>query len=146
MSDAVRKTVALRCPPEHAFRVFTERVDAWWPPSHRALGGRMALEPGVGGRLLERAGTQERVLGRVVEWAPPGRLAFAWRLGAPAEVTTLATVTFAPEGEGTRVDVVHVESVPRLPDWGRTATIFDRAWGHVLEALAAFTLAPPGDP
>ena len=28
---SVRKTVLVNAPPEHAFRVFTEGVDTWWP-------------------------------------------------------------------------------------------------------------------
>ena len=56
-SDAVRKTIRVRCPLEHAFRVWTEHIDRWWPKAHSRSGDRSTmvyLECWVGGRLYER--------------------------------------------------------------------------------------------
>lgn len=73
------------CAPEHAFRVWTERLDLWWPRDKSFAGpdrlARVVLEPGVGGRIHEvdlDGGTEEG--GRVVAWEPPHRLAFTWHL------------------------------------------------------------------
>lgn len=81
----VRHSVHVRCPVPHAFAVFTERVDEWWPPSHRRAGGRVELRPGAEGRLVEHTEDgSERVLGTTARWAPPRELAFDWHLGATA--------------------------------------------------------------
>ncbi len=135
----VRKDVFVRCPVAHAFRVFTERVDAWWPGSHRRLtGSRVVLEPlGPEGRLFETDGEKTLEIGFVADWSPPDSVQMGWRLGAPAPLSTVVTISFVAEGEGTRVRVVHVDGVPPLPDFGETARLFDRAWTHVLDAFAA---------
>jgi hypothetical protein len=31
----IRKSILLRCPPEEAFQLFTERISEWWPKTHR---------------------------------------------------------------------------------------------------------------
>lgn len=135
--STVRHSVRVRCPADHAFRVFTERVDQWWPPTHRRLpGGRLVLEPGPQGRLTEQGpdGTALEI-GRVTAWDPPRALGFAWRLGAPADAPTSVTVAFVPQDDATLVEVTHVEGPRPLPDWAGTAQIFVRAWGHVLGAF-----------
>src|SRR5580658_4671266 len=49
----VRKTLVVNAPAAHAFTVFTERFNAWWPRSHH-LGGDQEftaiIEPRAGGR------------------------------------------------------------------------------------------------
>jgi uncharacterized protein YndB with AHSA1/START domain len=139
MTTAVRQEVVVRCAPDHAFRVFTAQVDAWWPASHRRFpASTLRLGAGEGGALIETSTTGEvHQLGEVVRWEPPRLLCFSWRLGAPPSAPTLAFVRFEPAGDQTRVRVEHVEGPHALPDWARTATIFRRSWRHVLDALAA---------
>ncbi|MCB9692369.1 MAG: SRPBCC domain-containing protein [Alphaproteobacteria bacterium] len=137
MSEPVRHDVFVRCPPSHAFRVFTERVDGWWPPSHTRRQGRVLLEGSdVGAELVERSGDERLPIGRVTLWDPPHAVRFDWFLGARPPACTSVTASFEPDGDGTRVRIVHVDGTPGLPDWSGTARIFDRAWGHLLEALA----------
>lgn len=140
----VRQEVRVRCRPDHAFAVFTSRVDAWWPPSHRRFpASTLSLGAGVGGPLVETSTTGEvHRLGEVVRWEPPELVCFSWRLGAPPSAPTLAFVRFQAEGEHTRVRVEHVEGAHALPDWAHTATIFHRSWGHVLAAFAAHLQHP----
>jgi uncharacterized glyoxalase superfamily protein PhnB len=90
--------------PMTAFTVFTDEYDLWWGngpidayESWRLLERR--IEPGVGGRLVEDYGTEERVLGTIVVWEPGARLAWTTR----NEVTI--EVEFAASGSGTRVTV-----------------------------------------
>lgn len=136
--DAIRKQVRVRCSVEHAFEVFTRRVDDWWPRGHRRFDDSvLRLEGGVEGRLVEvsRSG-EEHELGGVLAWEPPHLLRFAWRLGAPPQAPTLATIRFTEEGELTLVAVEHVEGPHALPDWTATSALFARGWTHVLAALA----------
>lgn len=57
-ADRVRASVLVRVPPDQAFVLFTEHIDAWWKRGARfrhagARAGLIHLEPGVGGRLFE---------------------------------------------------------------------------------------------
>jgi uncharacterized glyoxalase superfamily protein PhnB len=90
--------------PSTAFTVFTEEYDQWWGhgpidayESWRLLERR--IEPGVGGRVLEDYGDEERVLGTITVWEPGARLAWTTRNDVCIEVT------FAARSQGTRVTV-----------------------------------------
>ena len=82
-----RVFLALRVPadPMRAFEVFTQETALWWQPSglfkiSSAGDGRLAFEPGEGGRLFttfDDGSTFE--IGRVSVWEPGKRLVFAWR-------------------------------------------------------------------
>ncbi len=47
----IERSLTIRCPPERAFRVWTERIHPWWPSGHRMTSD------------------------------PPRRLVYAWYLG-----------------------------------------------------------------
>jgi uncharacterized protein YndB with AHSA1/START domain len=133
----LRHAIDVRCPVDHAFTVFTEQVDAWWPPSHRRwTDSPLRLEHGAPARLVERAadGT-ERILGLLTSFDRPRELRFAWHLGATAETATTVRVRFTATGDTTTVEVEHREGPRPLPGWAETARIFDRAWPHVLASL-----------
>jgi uncharacterized protein YndB with AHSA1/START domain len=108
--------VALRvkATPARAFAVFTEEIGAWWRPSPlfqttpRAP-GRLAFEPGEGGRLTETlANGKVFEIGRVLAWEPPARLVFSWRQATfPVDLRTEVEVRFEAVGEETRVSVEH---------------------------------------
>jgi hypothetical protein len=54
---SVRKSVVVNAPIAHAFKVFTERFDSWWPRTHHI--GKVEpytaiMEPREGGRWFER--------------------------------------------------------------------------------------------
>jgi hypothetical protein len=90
--------------PATAFEVFTDEYDQWWGrgpidayDSWRLVERR--FEGGVGGRLVEDYGDEERVLGTITAWDPGARL--AWTAG---DVTI--EVTFEALPSGTRVSVV----------------------------------------
>ncbi|MDZ7679068.1 MAG: SRPBCC domain-containing protein [Acidimicrobiales bacterium] len=90
--------------PMAAFVAFTEEYDQWWgdgpidaDQSWRLVERR--IEPGVGGRLVEDHGDEERVLGTITVWEPGARLAWTTRDDVTIEVT------FAPHADGTRVTV-----------------------------------------
>src|SRR5215212_6529880 len=141
-TDAVRKTVVVRCSVDKAFRTWTEQINAWWPKKHSRSGHpgtSIFMESLVGGRIYER--TPEGVeyeWGKVTAWEPPRHFAYHWYLGSSPEQPTRVDVHFVAEGDGsTRVDVSHrgPELVGEL--WSRTSSIFDSAWEGVLPAYAA---------
>jgi uncharacterized protein YndB with AHSA1/START domain len=113
---ASRVLVALRvaATPERAFAAFTAEIGEWWRPNGLfqltpAGPGRMAFEPGPGGRLVElHAGGGEYEVGRITLWDPPAELAFQWRPASfSPEQATEVHVRFEPVGEETRVVVEH---------------------------------------
>jgi uncharacterized protein YndB with AHSA1/START domain len=109
--DEVTAEVVVPVSPTRAFELFTRDVDSWWRRGER-YGGSDVLghrfEPYVGGRFLELLEGREGVLGRILAWDPPDRLAFSWRQGNwdPDEVTQVE-VTFTPVEAGTRVLLKH---------------------------------------
>jgi uncharacterized glyoxalase superfamily protein PhnB len=108
--------VVVATDPATAFSVFTGEMDLWWQrgpinfwsDAHRVV--EIRCEPGVGGRIMEVLddGSGDAVLVRatVTAWEPPGRLAFQSALD---DVAT--EITFAADGEGTRVIVTHTVPV-----------------------------------
>ena len=78
--------------------------------------GRLAFEPGRGGRLTETlANGKVFEIGRILAWEPPDRLVFSWRQASfPPDLATEVEVRFEAVGEETRVSVEHrgFERVP----------------------------------
>jgi uncharacterized protein YndB with AHSA1/START domain len=134
-TQAVRKSVVVEAEPETAFRVFTDRIQTWWPLGTHGIFGddaeRLAFEDG---KLVEGAKDgREAVWGEVVAWEPPTRVHFTWRPGfddgAP---DTEVEVTFTAEGEGTRVELVHT-GWEKLADGAKSRAGYDSGWVRVLE-------------
>jgi uncharacterized protein YndB with AHSA1/START domain len=108
--------LAIRVPvdPARAFEAFTREIAAWWRPSGlfritRRGDGRLAFEPGTGGRLYTTFDDgAEFEIGRISVWEPGHRLVFAWRQAnfAP-EQSTEVEVCFEAVGDETRVSIEH---------------------------------------
>lgn len=145
MTSKVFVALRVKASPERAFQAFVEEIGAWWRPNllfqttPRAP-GRLAFEPGEGGRLTETlANGKVFEIGRILVWEPPARLVFSWRQASfPPDLKTEVEVRFEPVGEQTRVSVEHrgFDQVPadsaarhgfpdsallmRLAEWWRT--------------------------
>lgn len=106
------KHIEVACAPARAFELFTREIHAWWPlATHSLADGEStfcAIEPRVGGRVFERdqAG-REYDWGTVLEWSPPARLRFTWRVGHAATSRQEVEVVFAATAKGTRVTLTH---------------------------------------
>jgi uncharacterized protein YndB with AHSA1/START domain len=80
----VRKSIRVNASVEHAFRVFTEGFDSWWPRSHHI--GKVPMKKAVieavaGGRCYsEQTDGTECDWGTVLVWDPPRRLVIAWQI------------------------------------------------------------------
>jgi hypothetical protein len=108
--------VALRVPadPQRAFEAFTQEIALWWQPSWLFAitprgDGRLAFEPGVGGRLFTTLESgKEFEIGRISVWEPGARLVFQWRQASfRTDQSTEVEVRFEAVGEETRVSVEH---------------------------------------
>lgn len=136
----VIRACSLRVPPDHAFRVFTEEIGAWWPlPTHGTFGEAAGSVAFVDGRLVEQsADGREAEWGRVLAWEPPSRLVFTWHPGTTADDASEVEVRFEPDPHGTRVVLEHRcwESFGERALERRRHYVGPGAWGHVLDHLA----------
>jgi uncharacterized protein YndB with AHSA1/START domain len=134
----IEKSVLLRCAPEAAFQLFTERIAEWWPKTHRPSkdpDSELFLEPA--GRFWERSRDgRELELGRVLIWEPPARLALDFYIGTSSAQPTALEVSFTPEMDGTRVTVHHRPKPESEDIWEGRAPSYEKAWDAVLAALA----------
>lgn len=114
MTSKVYVALRVKASPERAFQAFVEEIGAWWRPNGlfqttpRAL-GRVAFEPGEGGRLTETlANGKVFEIGRITAWEPYERLVFSYRqANFPLDLHTEVEVRFEVVGEETRVSVEH---------------------------------------
>lgn len=142
--NSVRKVIVVEAPQAVAWRVFTQKMGAWWPLANYKIGKAPAvdavLEPHVGGRWYERGDDGSTCeWGTVLSWDPPSRLVLSWDISAdwqpdPALKTEIE-VRFIPDGENvTRVELEH----RRLDRYGarrdQMRRIFDVEgdWGKLL--------------
>ncbi|WP_309091988.1 SRPBCC family protein [Phenylobacterium sp.] len=114
MTSKVFVALRVKASPERAFSAFVEEIGDWWRPNglfqttpHPP--GRLAFEPGEGGRLTETlAAGKVFEIGRILAWEPPRRLVFSWRqANFPPDLQTEVEVSFEPVGAETRVSVEH---------------------------------------
>jgi uncharacterized protein YndB with AHSA1/START domain len=110
---AVRRSVFVRCTPERAFHVYTERTNDWYSPAG-----------------------EEGVWGTITEWDPPHGFAMTWHPGRGEETAQELAISFTAEGDGTRVEVVHTGWERVGPDFRERMTGYEKGWGAVLDSFA----------
>jgi uncharacterized protein YndB with AHSA1/START domain len=146
----VRREVTVAATPQRAFDLFTTRIAEWWPADHHLATSpvvAMTVEPRIGGRLYDTCEDgSESVWGQVTEWDPPAGFTFAWMINGSWQLendvdkASRVTVTFAAEGESTRVTVVH-RDFWRMPQGGQgmaDAVGAADGWGSGLTKFAEF--------
>jgi len=115
---SVRTSITVKAPIERAFRLFTEGIGTWWPPSHHIVEGdlaEMVFEPRVGGHIIDRTTDgRECRWARVLAYEPPNRVVFSWDISPSWQIetdhdkTSEVEVRFAAEGpEETFVELEH---------------------------------------
>ena len=146
--SSVRSEVIVEAPADRAFRVFTEKMETWWPASHHIAKvpfKNIVLERRANGRWAE-VGTDgsECDWGRVLVWDPPKRLVLGWQLTADwqydANFVTEVEINFTPMDAGkTRVALEH----RNLERFGKNEEAFAKSisseggWPLILNSFAA---------
>jgi uncharacterized protein YndB with AHSA1/START domain len=150
LDTAVKASVVVNAPIDHAFTVYTEDMGSWWPPDHHILEGTLAemvFEPRVGGTIFDR-GTDgsECHWARVLAYEPPNRVVFSWDISMEWKLETDHDRTsevevrfFAESADRTRVELEHRKIDRHGPGWEqmRDAVGSSGGWGVGLAAFAA---------
>lgn len=133
----VRKSVTVARPVDEAFRLYTEGIARWWPLETHSVAEKDAdtavFEAREGGRLYERAKNgQEHLWGTILVWDPPSRIVHTWHPGHGAETAQEVELRFLPDGEGTRVELVHSGWEKLGERMERTMASYESGWDFVL--------------
>ena len=108
VSVPVVRAVTVRRTPEDTFRLFTGDIGAWWPMERHSVFGATARVDVEGAEIVERSVEGERsVWAEIIESSPPRLLVLSWHPGTDPEKATRIEVSFAPDGDGTRVELTH---------------------------------------
>jgi hypothetical protein len=145
----VKKSVTVKATVEHAFDIFTEGFDTWWPRAHHIGKQRLVkavIEPHAGGRCFGREGDgTECDWGRVLIWEPPHRVTLAWQIDPTWQYepdlakASEVEIRFTAEGGGvTRVDLEHrhFERHGAGADRVRAGVDSSNGWGSLLQLFA----------
>jgi uncharacterized protein YndB with AHSA1/START domain len=138
VSVPVVRAVTVRRTPEDAFRLFTADIGAWWPMEEHSVFGATARVGVEGAEIVERSVEGERsVWAEIIESIAPRLLVLSWHPGTDPEKATRVEVSFAPDGDGTRVELTHTgwEAMGERAEAARQS--YDEGWGLVLGRYAA---------
>jgi uncharacterized protein YndB with AHSA1/START domain len=142
MSKKVERTITIAASPERVWQAWVEEMNNWWTRpyynDHERVTG-LYLEPRLGGRYIEKWGDDGAgfLIGHVVEWLPPFRLAYTWSERNWGGITTLVQIELRPEGAGTRLSIVH-DGFERLPDSEQQHAGYDYGQGDLLGKFKAY--------
>jgi len=118
LTASFKKTMNVNVPIDRAFKVFTEKMGAWWPASHH-VGGTpfrdILIDQRTGGRWYEiNADGQECIWGSVLAWEPPKKVVLSWHLQPDwsfspdlAKASEVALEFIAEGPEKTRLEFEH---------------------------------------
>jgi uncharacterized protein YndB with AHSA1/START domain len=136
VSVPVVRAITVRRTPEDAFRLFTADIGSWWPMETHSVFGATARVDVEGAEVVEWSAEGERsVWAEVVESSPPRLLVLSWHPGTDPGKATRVEVSFAPDGEGTRVELTHTgwEVLGEQAEAARHS--YDDGWQSVLECF-----------
>ena len=142
----LRREVIVAADRDLAFRVFTERIGAWWPLAEHSVHGADAtvgfVDPGVGARIVETIdGAEDATWGTVSRWEPGEALAFTWHPGHGHDAASRVLVTFTTVDGGTLVRLEH-SGWEAFGDRALEArATYEQGWPVVLDAYAALVAA-----
>ena len=151
---AVKRTLHVGVPIEHAFRMLTEKMGIWWPANHH-IGqvpfAEIVVEPHGGGRWLERGEKGEECQwGTVLVWDPPQQVVFSWQLQADwkfspdmSRASEVAFSFFAEGPEMTRLEFEHRHIERHGEGWEKIRKGVEGGWAGILVEFER-TLVDPG--
>lgn len=136
----IKKEVIVEASQATAFKVFSEKMDLWWPRTHhigKAPMTEMVVEPGVNGRwYTTHEDGSEANIGYVLSWDPDSFLALAWQINGKfefdPELVTEVAVNFIADGPKKTVVKMEHRNLDRLGSGGKTIESIDEGWGIII--------------
>lgn len=143
----ISKEVLVNASQETAFKVFTEKMDSWWPKSHH-IGTNPLVESVLEGRKDGRWFSRHEDgsianVGHVMVWDPFARLVLAWQVDGNfhyvPDLITEIEVQFIPEGAAsTRVKLEH-RDLQKLMGGSKVIADMDGGWGMIMNLYKEVT-------
>jgi Activator of Hsp90 ATPase homolog 1-like protein len=143
----IRKEVIVEASQETAFKVFTERMDLWWPRTHhvgKTPAIETALEPGFRGRWFTRHEDGSEVnIGYVLVYDPYARLVLVWQIDGnfqcDPQLHSEIEVTFRAEGPlQTKVNMEH-RDLEKLAGGTKVIEDMNDGWGYIMQLYEEVT-------
>lgn len=138
----VERTILISARPERVWQAWIEEINQWWTEPYyndkeRVTG--LEFEPRLGGRFMEKWGEDGSgfLIGHVVEWLPPQRLAYTWSERTWGGVVTHVSLDLQAEGQNTRLTLVHA-GFERLPEGEKQRAGYDRGQAELISRLKAY--------
>ena len=127
----IRQEIHLPAPAERVFDVLTRQIDLWWTEPYRMTeGGRVTLDPRIGGELREESPNGHiAVWGRVEEIAAGRILVLAGTIGMSSAVTGRVRIELAPESDGVCLTLSHMALGPIAED---AVDQYAKGWADLL--------------
>jgi uncharacterized protein YndB with AHSA1/START domain len=134
-TEPLRNELRIAAPPEIVFPYFTDpaRMTDW-------MGVAALLDPRPGGTFRVEPNGRDVVVGEYVEVEPPHRVVFTWGFDGAAPGSTRVEVTLEPDGDGTRLTLLHHGLAGPLRD------AHAEGWAHYLGRLAPVAAGRPAEP
>jgi uncharacterized protein YndB with AHSA1/START domain len=136
----IKKELLVEASQETAFKVFTEKINLWWPTTHHVGSCPMTelvLEPWVNGRWYSKhEDNSEANVGHILVWDPYGLLVLNWQVNGnfqyDTSITSEVAIQFIPEGpKKTKVKFEH-RDLDRLGGGEKVIDSMNEGWGMIL--------------
>jgi uncharacterized protein YndB with AHSA1/START domain len=144
---SIKKEFTVEASQETAFKVFTEKIDLWWPRKHH-IGStdmtEMVVEPCANGRWYSKhTDGSEATVGHVLTYQPYDLFVLAWQIDGNFKcnpyLVTEVVVEFIPEGPKiTRVKFEH-KDLQKLGGGTKVIESMDEGWGMIMEEYKNIT-------
>jgi len=143
----IKKEVVVQASQDTAFKVFTEKMDAWWPKTHHVGKCPMVesvLEQKPGGRWYSRHEDGSEVnVGHILTWDPFRQVILAWQIDGNfqyvPELITEVAVDFIPDGPKTTRVILEHRDLQKLMGGAKVVESMDEGWGMIMNLYKKVT-------
>jgi uncharacterized protein YndB with AHSA1/START domain len=133
-------SVYVKAGAERAFDAFTAEMTNWWPLEEISISkpDEVVVELREGGEIYEVNAGVRHHWAWITAWEPPHRLAVEWKVDKDAPASTAWEATFDPDGDGTRLTLVHTgwEALGAAAADARSS--YGSGWGGVLARYVTY--------
>ena len=145
--QSIKKELIVEASQMTAFKVFTEKIDMWWPVAYHIGSSPLVetvLEQGVNGRwYTKHEDGSEANVGYVQLWDPYAQLTLVWQVNGnfkydPGLITEIEVLFIPESAKLTQIKLEH-KNLERLGDGGKTIESMETGWGLILQLYKAYT-------